>query len=53
MEKYIINSELIKVENNGSYYSTYIENGILLYDLKKNKNYKQEVINAIINLEKN
>lgn len=31
--KYVLSPEQIYVENDGSYYSTFIENGILLYDI--------------------
>tara|TARA_Y100000389_G_scaffold202449_1_gene247766 strand:+ start:857 stop:1807 length:951 start_codon:yes stop_codon:yes gene_type:complete len=50
LNKYILNSQTIKVENTGSYYSTYIPNGIRLYDIEKNTEINNEILNNILNV---
>jgi len=52
INKYILNPENIKVESDGSYYSTYIPNGIRLYDIKKNSKFNDTNIRNILNKTK-
>ena len=45
--KYILEPDKIKIENDGSYYSKFISNGIRLYDIKKNTKIDSVVLEYI------
>ncbi len=49
LNKYIFHPEKITIENDGSYYSKFIKNGIRLYDINSNSILDYKILNKIEN----
>ena len=49
LSEYIFQPEKIYIEDDGSYYSSYIKNGIRLYDINSNFNMDENILNNLKN----